>query len=260
MRVLFIGATKLGLLCCEEIAKQSVICGVVSSPQKFSISYSKSKVKNVQHADFKSLAGELEVPYFETQEGMKSDACVEFVRNCNPDLIVVIGWYYMVPKNIRDIPRFGAVGIHASLLPKYSGGAPLVWAIIEGETETGVTLFYLDKGIDSGDIIAQRRITITDDDTIKTVYDKAEQASIEIVAKYIPLLGKGAAPRIKQDESKRAIYPQRSPEDGKIDWSWDVRRIRNFIRAQTKPYPGAFTIIDGKKVTIWSADIEEYEK
>jgi len=260
MRVLFIGATKLGFLCCEEITKIGKLCGIISSPSQFKISYSKSKVRNVLHADFRSRALELNIPYFETREGMKSEECAQFVTGCRPDLIVVIGWYYMVPKYIRDVPRLGTVGIHASLLPEYSGGAPLVWAIIEGQTETGVTLFYLDKGVDSGDIVAQRKIKITEEDTIKSVYDKAEQASTELVAKYIPMIAKGVAPRVKQDESKRTIYPQRSPDDGKIDWSWDAKRIRNFIRAQTKPYPGAFTIIEGKKITIWSADIEELEE
>ena len=151
--------------------------------------------------------------------------------------------------------KYVFTGIHALLLPDYSGGAPLVWAIINGEKKTGVTFFYFDEGVDSGDIIAQEEIDIYENDTIKTLYEKAELTGKNILIKYLPLLAVNQAPRIKQDESKRRIFPQRKPSDGEIDWNWESKRIKNFIRAQTKPYPGAFTLINNKKIIIWDADI-----
>ena len=159
----------------------------------------------------------------------------------------------MVPKTIREIPVEGVWGIHASLLPNYAGGAPLVWAIINGETQTGVTLFRMDSGVDDGDIIYQRKLSIDEKDTIKTMIKKSAVASKAIILKSL------LADKIKykpQDKSKIIIYPQRSPKDGEIDWSWDSEKIENFVRAQTKPYPGAWTMIDNKKVIFWDISIK----
>jgi methionyl-tRNA formyltransferase len=146
-------------------------------------------------------------------------------------------------------------GIHASLLPKYRGGAPLVWAIINGEKTTGVSLFYFDQGVDTGDVIAQKKIEISDTDDIRTVYEKATLAAVDVLRESLPLIREGQAPRIPQDHANATIFPQRKPEDGLIDWTRTPDEIRNFIRAQTRPYPGAFTVLEGKKVTIWDADI-----
>jgi methionyl-tRNA formyltransferase len=166
-----------------------------------------------------------------------------------------MGWYYMLKKQTRDLAKFGAWGIHASLLPNYAGGAPLVWAIINGEKETGVTLFRMDDGVDDGDIIAQSKFAITDFDDIRTVYQKALEASNEILQE---IMLKNEPPSfLPQDKSSIKIFSQRNPQEGEIDWSWGPIKIKNFIRAQTKPYPGAWTVISGKKVIIWSADIEE---
>jgi len=145
--------------------------------------------------------------------------------------------------------------MHASLLPKYRGGAPLVWAMINGEEKSGLTFFYLEDGVDNGDVISQKEISIEESDYISDLIDKTTAAALEIIDESIPSLAENRAPRIRQDESQATYVPQRKPEDGKIDWSWDARRIKNFIRAQSKPYPGAFTEINGKKVTIWNADI-----
>ena len=152
--------------------------------------------------------------------------------------------------------KYGAGGIHASLLPKYAGGAPLVWAMINGETQSGVTLFRLDSGVDDGDIIGQEAFEIGIDDTINEVYEKATKSSISLLMRTIsqPISEVNYVP---QERELIEIWPQRNHEDGEIDWNWDVQGIKNFIRAQSKPYPGAWTIIEGKKIIIWQADIEE---
>jgi len=169
-----------------------------------------------------------------------------------------MGWYYMVPKVIRDLAKYGAWGIHASLLPNYAGGAPLVWAIIEGQKKTGVTLFKLSNGVDDGDIIQQISFSINENDTIKEVYENATKISCEILIEVM----KDESKIIfrPQDKSLIKVYPQRNPQDGKIDWNWDIERIKNFIRAQTKPYPGAWFEIEDKRITIWEADISENQK
>lgn len=259
MRTLFFGSTDLGYQCCERLLERGEnIVGLFTIPREFRISYSPNQpVKNVLFRDFHELGDRFGVPV--TDVTGKMDEYFERVADVKPDLIVVIGWYYMVPRRIRELAAKGCVGVHASLLPRYRGGAPLVWAMINGEKQSGVTLFHFADGVDDGDIVAQKQFPIEPTDTISEVLEKATQASIDIVEEYVPRLADGTAPRNPQDHSKATTVPQRSPSDGLIDWSWDPVRINNFIRAQTKPYPGAFTYVDDKRVTIWSADVTERE-
>lgn len=257
MRVVFIGASSFGLKCLKSISsfKGVEVSGVISNKKKFSISYSNKPVINVLHAEFEGFTKKYKIPYYEMKSNMKEEGLNLFLQSVNPEFIVVVGWYHMVPKEILALCPCG--GLHASLLPRYSGGAPLVWAMINGEKETGITFFLFDKGVDNGPIIGQAKVEITDTDTIATLYGKIEVKGIELLQKYLPLIAKKKAVYTAQDESKRTIVPQRSPEDGLIDWSWNTVKIRNFIRAQTKPYPGAFTRINGKKIIIWDASIVE---
>ncbi|HMI80101.1 MAG TPA: methionyl-tRNA formyltransferase [Ferruginibacter sp.] len=257
MKLVFIGASDFGFECLGIIRhiKEIEVVGIISNEPKFSISYNKEGVQNVLYKDFGELAESDAIPFYRMKENMKEEGLTTFLSSCKPDLVVVIGWYHMITGQL--LSQYVFTGIHASLLPDYSGGAPLVWAIINGEEKTGVTYFYFDEGVDSGDIIAQEEIEISNTDTIKEVYKKAELGAKEILKKYLPLMAIGKAPRIKQDPEKRRIFPQRKPSDGEIDWNWDSKRIQDFIRAQTKPYPGAFTIINGKKITIWDSSVED---
>lgn len=257
MNIVFLGATSLGLQCCRLILENKLanISGIFTIPEKFEISYSEKPVKNINFADFHELGKEFGIPVTDVTGKMGSYS--ESIKSLKPDLIVVIGWYYKIPESILKIAPKGCVGMHASLLPLYRGGAPLVWAVINGEKKTGLSFFYLDSGIDNGDIIAQREIEILDKDNIKDILSKVNYAALDIINEYIPLIAEGKSPRIKQDDSLATYFPQRKPEDGLIDWSWDAKKIKDFIRAQTKPYPGAFTEINGKKITIWDADITE---
>jgi methionyl-tRNA formyltransferase len=255
MRIVFFGATKLGYECCERlIRKKKEIVGIFTIPQEFKISYSPDKpVKNYLFKDFTQLGKEFKVPTVIVTDKLKN--YMQELKEMNPDLIVVAGWYYMIPKTIRDVAKKGCIALHASLLPKYRGNAPLVWAIINGEKDTGVTLFYLEDEVDSGDIIGQVKFPIGENESISDAIDKVREASIELLDKYIPMIENGTSPRTKQNKSEATYFPNRTPDDGLIDWNWDAKKIRDFIRAQTKPYPGAFTIIDGKKITIWDADV-----
>ncbi|MBL0310990.1 MAG: methionyl-tRNA formyltransferase [Bacteroidetes bacterium] len=239
MTCVFLGATTFSEAVLNSLISQksTVVKAVFAVPKTFSISYSKAKVRNTNFADLKSIAKKLKVPYHEINgtQGHKLSDYEGLIKKINPDVILVMGWYYMIPASIRNLSKYGAWGIHASLLPDYAGGAPLVWAMINGENQTGVSLFKLSDGVDDGDIIAQKKIKISANDNIKTLYDKATHTSIEILNTSL----KQGVKKIKitpQNLSKQKIYPQRSPADGKIDWTWSADNIRNFIRAQTKPY------------------------
>lgn len=256
MRIVFFGATEIGHRCCEELFRMGEnVVGIFTIPREFRISYSPTPVRVVTYRSFDELAAQHHVPIVYVTEKLGSEPYLQTLREWKPDFGLAIGWYHMIPRTVRELFPLGVAGIHAALLPKYRGGAPLVWAIINGEKQTGVTLFYFDDGVDSGDIIAQRAFEITRDDTIKTVYEKATEASVEILREYIPKIRCGTAPRIPQNHAEATHFPQRKPEDGLIDWSKSPEEIRNFIRAQTRPYPGAFTYMNGKKVILWDAEV-----
>jgi methionyl-tRNA formyltransferase len=260
MKIIFFGANDIGYDCCKKlIENKEEIIGLFSIPQKFKISYSKNKINNVRFSDFNYLSKKYKIPLY-YYKSSKENEMVKTIKNLKPDIIIVIGWYYMISKEIRQIPPKGVIGIHASLLPKYRGGAPLNWAIINGEKETGISLFYFKSGVDNGDLIGQKKIKINDIDTIKEIINKASKSSIQLLEEMIPKIKNNTAPRIKQNENDATYFPQRSPTDGKIDWSWNSKKIKDFIRAQTKPYPGAFTKIQNKKIIIWDADIIETKK
>ena len=257
MKIVFIGASRFSLRClstCFDVPEVQVV-GVVTAPKTFSISYRPEGVTNVLYADVSDLAKMNGVPTFFVKENMADPLLLEKVSALNPDAFIVSGWYYMIPRSWRKIAP--AYGLHASLLPDYSGGAPLVWAIINGETKTGITFFQMTDGVDAGPIVGQREEYIFPEDTIATLYARVEQHGLALLREILPNMAAGNLKLLDQDESKRRVMPQRSPEDGFINWAHDANTILRFIRAQTKPYPGAYTILDGQRLHIWSADLAQ---
>lgn len=253
MRLVFIGSSKFGLKCLTSALGMSgcEVVGAVTAPSKFPISYRPKGVVNVLHADVEGYCTRQGIPFAVIQKGMRDDALFDKVSSWRPDAFLVAGWYHMIPKRWRDLAP--AYGLHASLLPDYSGGAPLVWAMINGETKTGITFFQFDDGVDSGPIVGQADTEINDDDDIATLYARVEELGLALLAKHMPAIASDTAVLALQDESRRRIFPQRGPEDGMIDWSKPASYIINFIRAQTRPYPGAFTIWQGRRLKVWVA-------
>lgn len=264
MNVVFFGATQFGLKCLETLLtiNDVNITGVLTGKQLFNISYSKNKpVYNVLYADFQAFCAERGIPCAVLKDKMTDPELINIIQHWNPEFILVIGWYHIVPKQILDMAKKGVAGIHASLLPKYRGGAPLVWALINGESETGVSFFFLDEGVDTGKIIDQRKIPIKLNDTIKTLYTKVEQEGINMLRENMPLIIKNTHSAFEQSIPygiHQKAWPPRSPEDGEIDWSKGSIEIYNYIRAQTMPYPGAFTYLKEKKITIWECKLFDW--
>ena len=182
----------------------------------------------------------------------------EKVSRLAPDVIFSFYFRHMLSKDILNIARSGAYNLHGSFLPAYRGRAPVNWAIVNGEKQTGVTLHHMIGKVDAGDIVAQTAVEIEFEDTARTMYDKLCVAAREMLAEVLPLIGEGRAPRIPQDLSKGSYYSGRKPEDGRIDWTWSAVRIYNLIRAVTEPYPGAFGFLPGAgKILIWWAFPQE---
>lgn len=253
MNLVFIGSSNFGLRCLSaslEIPGLSVV-GVLTASKTFSISYRPEGVSNVLHANLASFAADHGLATRTLVRSMGEPGLFETVSAWKPDAFLVAGWYHMIPRKWRDLAP--AYGLHASLLPDYSGGAPLVWAIINGEPKTGITLFKMDDGVDSGPIAGQKEEPIYADDTIATLYARIEERGLELLKEVLPRLAAGSLILKTQDESRRRVVPQRSPEDGWINWSLDADAIGRFIRAQTRPYPGAYTSFQGKPLHIWCA-------
>ncbi len=173
------------------------------------------------------------------------------------DYIISFGYRRMISELAIKRASVAALGTHFSPLPRYRGFAPLNWLIINDEKETSVNLFYLDNEVDSGDIIASKTVKIDYCDDINSLYKKCIAAFIEMMREIIPLIESNSFQSSKQDESKATYTCARSPEDGLLDWNWDSRKIYNFVRALTYPFPGAFTFFNEKKMIVWSC--EEYE-
>jgi methionyl-tRNA formyltransferase len=256
MNIVFIGASKFSLRCLKLLNELEccTVTGVVSASENFQISYSDNGVKNILYADVASYCKENDLEYKVISRSMNDDYLFSKVKEWQPTIFLVVGWYHMIPKYWREVAP--AYGLHASLLPDYSGGAPLVWAMINGEKETGITLFQMDDGVDSGPLVGQVKEKIRSDDSIATLYSRIENRGLELIVEHIPKIALNTHQLKKQNKSQRRVFPQRTQEDGKIDWKQSALFIDRFIRAQTKPYPGAFSLLNGRKITFWKVELD----
>ncbi len=180
-------------------------------------------------------------------------AFVEQIRRLQPDLICSFYYRRLLGRTLLGLPRLGAINVHGSLLPKYRGRAPINWALVHGETLTGVTLHYMDEWADHGDIIAQRPVPIAVEDTALTLSRKLAAAARDVVRDAYPLIAAGRAPRVPQDHAAATRFGRRRPADGLIDWGASAWRIYNLVRAVARPFPGAFTYWGGRHVFVWEA-------
>ncbi len=182
----------------------------------------------------------------------------ELLKKLSPDLVVMCGWRQIVDKKILLIPKNGFVGFHPSLLPKGRGPAPIINTILEGVKTSGLTFYHVSEGLDNGDIIGQEKFEILDTDHAEDVYNKVITAGKKLIKTYLPLLIKGKAPRIPQNDSDATYLPRISLKNNHIDIEKEsIEEIYNKIRALSKPYKGAYIKKNGKKLIIWKAELEE---
>ena len=185
-------------------------------------------------------------------EKVREDDFVDKLANINPDVIVVVAFGQILPEKILEIPRYGCVNVHASLLPKYRGAAPIQWAVIDGLLKTGVTTMYMDKGLDTGDIIEQRVIDIADDETGGSLFDKLAVLGGEIIVDTLEKLENGTATRTKQNDDESSYAKMLNKEMGLLDFNKDAVVLERLIRG-LNPWPSAYTKLDGKLLKIYSA-------
>lgn len=257
MKTLILGGTDLTMAILKSLVESGrPPAGVVSIAKEFSISYNPGSV-NSRFVDIESYCAENNIQHMVYNKDV--DALVEFATSSKTDFCLVAGWYFMLPERFRKMFSFGCLGLHASLLPQLRGAAPLNWAILNDMTETGVSLFEIVKGIDEGKIYAQKKITLDTKETITTLVKKVELASVEMILSSIDKIESGEMK--PQDQSGEATYScPRRPEDSLINWGEDAESIDRLVRASCRPYQGAYTHLDGQKITIWAADTNITQK
>ena len=210
--------------------------------------------ENVWFKSVAVVAAAHNIPVF-APDNLNHPMWVDKLRALKPDILFSFYYRSLVKKVVLDVFPKGGLNLHGSLLPKYRGRCPANWVLVNGEKETGVTLHYMTPKADDGDIVAQKRVGITEDDTARTLLDKLVTASSALLDAALPKLIAGNAKRTPQDHSKATVFGGRRPADGEIHWDRTATEVRNLIRAVTQPYPGAFTRAVDRKLLVWSATV-----
>lgn len=248
MRILLLGSTDLTLAVANKMLEMDIgLVGVVHVKGPFRISYAPGGQVNAREVDIGIWCEQHDIP---AREYENAQSIISAANATDADILLAAGWYHMLGREVRARFALGAIGLHASLLPKFKGGAPLNWAILSGENETGITLFELGSGVDDGRIYGQKRFPITTDTTITELVEAAEAGALELIAECLP----GIADRSLKPWPQRgtASYGlQRIPEDGRIDWALPASSIHRLVRAVSHPYPGAMTRLDERTIFIW---------
>ncbi|MBZ0220858.1 MAG: methionyl-tRNA formyltransferase [Candidatus Methylomirabilis sp.] len=241
-RHVFIGGVDFSAACLETMLRMGLSMAGIFCLEKGAAS------ANSDYADLGEVARKFGKPcrYFSR---IKDEA--ENIRALEPDVIFVMGLSQIIPPEILGIPSIGTIGSHPALLPRNRGRHPIIWAIANGLTQSGLTLFWLDSGIDTGDIWAQEEFAVGPEDDASTVYERVKGLASEMLKAHIPELEKGIARRRPQDSSLANTFRKRTTKDGEIDWRMGTKRICDLIRALYRPYPGAHCIHNGREVKVW---------
>lgn len=187
---------------------------------------------------------------------IKDDANVEYLKKYKPDIIIVAAFGQILPKSILDLPKYGCVNVHASLLPKYRGAAPIQWAVINGDEVTGVTTMRMDVGLDTGDMIAKREVRIAEDETGGSLFDKLAETGAKLCVETMEMLEKGTAVFTPQNNEESTHTRMITKELGNIDWTKSALEIERLIRG-LNPWPSAYTHLDEKTFKIWKAEVSD---
>ena len=248
MKVLFMGTPDFAVPCLESIIKSenNNVIGVVTQPDK-----PKGRGHKLQPTPVKAKAVEYNIPVFQP-ETLKNRSFEDELKQLNPDIIVVVAYGQILPEYILNFPKFGCINVHASLLPKYRGAAPIQWSIINGDTTTGVTTMYMAKSLDTGDMIRKAEIQIGDEESAGELHDRLSLIGADLIVETIKKLSEGKAIRVPQNDSLSCYAPMLNKETGHIDWNKNSSDIINLIRG-TNPWPGAFTSYKSEIMKIYKA-------
>lgn len=252
MRVVFMGTPDFSVGTLRELAKAGhEIAGVISQPDK-----PKGRGKNLQPTPVKEAAMELELPVYQPRK-VRDPEFIQVMRELNPDVIVVVAFGQIIPKEILHMPKYGCINVHASLLPAYRGAAPIQWAVINGDKESGVTIMRMDEGVDTGDMISKVIVPLNEKETGGSLFDRLSESGAKLLVETLPMLEDGSAVFEKQPEESTTPYAAMiSKKMGELDWAKSATELERLIRG-LNPWPSAFSHLNGKTLKIWEASVEE---
>ena len=246
-KVVFMGTPEYSVPVLKALIDNYNVIGVVTQPDK-----EVGRGHEVEASPIKKLALENNIKVVQPVKIRNEYDCV---LNMNPDIIVTCAYGQIIPKEILEYPKFGCINVHASLLPKYRGGAPIHRAILNGEKETGITIMYMAEGMDDGDIISQEKVVIRDDETVGELHDELSKLGPKLLLETLPSIFDGTNNRIKQDDSQVSLAKIIKKEDEILDFNDLSINIYNKVRG-LNPFPGAYSILDNKRVKIYKSRIE----
>lgn len=247
MKIIFMGTPDFAAASLEAlIASKHEIMAVVTQPDK-----PKGRKGELTPSPVKTIAVEKGIKVYQPVR-VREQEFVEILRGYNPDVIIVVAFGQIIPESILEIPKYGCVNIHGSLLPKYRGAAPIQWAVLDGEKETGVTTMLMDKGIDTGDILLKRVINLAEDETAGSLFDKLMALGAETILETLEGLENGSITPEKQGESPTDYAKMLTKAMGLIDFTRTAAELDCFIRGMN-PWPSAYTVLYGKTLKIWKA-------
>lgn len=251
MRIVFMGTPDFAVGTLEAIIQSKhEVAAVVTQPDK-----PKGRSKTPTAPPVKEAALSHGIPVLQPIRVRERES-LEEIQSFGPDIIVVAAFGQILPRELLDMPKFGCINVHASLLPKYRGAAPIQRAIMDGESRTGVTIMKMEEGLDTGDMILKRALAIEPKETGGSLFDRLSAVGAKLCVEALSLIEEGKAVYEKQDDSQSTYAKMLKKETGKIDWNQDARSIERLIRA-LNPWPSAYTYLNGAVMKIWEADVLE---
>ena len=252
MNIVFMGTPDFAVESLKRIYESGHnIKAVISQPDKKA-----GRGMNIMPTPVKEYAISKNLTVYQTEKIKKDRELIEKIKELKPDVIVVVAFGQILSKEILDIPKYGSINVHGSLLPKYRGAAPIQWSIINGDEVTGITTMYMDAGMDTGDMIQKFELNIDEDDTYGTLYEKMKVLGGKAIIETLEKVADGTARKEKQSDDF-TVAPMIEKEMGEIDWNKSSRDIRNLIRG-FNPMPGAYTVMkDGAKMKVWMSEYSD---
>ncbi len=248
MRLIFLGTPAFAVPTLEAVARRHEVISVITQPDR-----PKGRGQELAASAVKQAAVRLGLPVYQPERIKRAEAQAHLV-SLAPEIMVVVGYGQIIPQSVIDIAPRGIINVHASLLPKYRGAAPIQWAIINGETRTGVTTMQINAGLDTGDILLQREAEIGPEETAMELGERLAVMGAELLIETVDGLARGAITPQKQDDTQASLAPILNKEDGAISWSFAASAIHNRIRGLL-PWPGAYTRFRGQLLHIWRARV-----
>ncbi|MFL8709906.1 methionyl-tRNA formyltransferase [Clostridioides sp. GD02377] len=249
MKIVFMGTPDIAVPCLQKIIDEKYdILGVVTQPDK-----PKGRGKKLGMSPVKELAIENNIPVYQPIKA-RDEEFIDTMKSLNPDVIVVVAFGQILPKEILEIPKLGCINVHVSLLPKYRGAAPINWVIINGEEKTGVTTMYMDEGLDTGDMILKTEVNLDENITAGELHDKMMNIGAETLKETLKLIEEGTAPREVQNHEEFSYAPIMNKSLGNIDFSKNAMEIHNLVRG-VNPWPSAYTTYNGVTMKIWKTKV-----